>query len=224
MLSKQTSKTGSPETHATFMDTPAKENTCAETSSHRKVLPVLRPQAKVQEEAKDTGGGKERNVGKSVKSLETTSKTTAEMKAEMMQLFEEAKRSGCIVEVERNVGKSVKSLEMTSKTTAEMKAEMMQLFEEAKRSGCIVEVRSRSKHADSFEKPADVKNERSAIAINKNVLRSKTKEEMHSEMMKLFEEAKALGFVIEVTERPHEDNLFPNQVGAPLRPQQLPKK
>ena len=147
------------------------------------MLPVLRPQAKVQEEAKDTGGGKERNVGKSVKSLETTSKTTAEMKAEMMQLFEEAKRSGC-----------------------------------------IVEVRSRSKHADSLEKPADVKNERSAIAINKNVLRSKTKEEMHSEMMKLFEEAKALGCVIEVTERPHEDDLFLNQVGAPLRPQQLPKK
>jgi endo-alpha-1,4-polygalactosaminidase (GH114 family) len=113
---------------------------------------------------------------------------------------------------------------MTSKTTAEMKAEMMQLFEEAKRSGCIVEVRSRSKHADSLEKPADVKNERSAIAINKNVLRSKTKEEMHSEMMKLFEEAKALGCVIEVTERPHEDDLFLNQVGAPLRPQQLPKK
>jgi len=80
-LDKQTSKASLPETHESFVDATAKENTSP------KVLPVFKPQGKIPEE----GGAEKKDVGKSVKSLEMANKTTAEMNAEMMHLFEEAK-------------------------------------------------------------------------------------------------------------------------------------
>jgi len=80
-LDKQTSKASLPETHEFFVDATAKENTSP------KVLPVFKPQGKIQDEV----GEEKKDVGKSVKSLEMANKTTAEMNAEMMHLFEEAK-------------------------------------------------------------------------------------------------------------------------------------
>ena len=74
------------------------------------------------------------------------------------------------------------------------------LFPFFQKSGTIIEVRSTSKSAsDSPE----------VIKVTKISSRRKTKEEMHAEMMQLFEEAKASGSVIEVQERPEKSYLFP---------------
>lgn len=86
-----------------------------------------------------------------------------------------------------------------------MQQEMMSLFNDAKRSGCIIEVRSKSKVENDRSPSA---NDRHLQISSRNLNRRKTKEEMHAEMLSLFEDAKASGCIIEVSERPEVDVLW----------------
>ena len=83
-------------------------------------------------------------VAPKVRKVEAANKTTKDMHMEMMQLFNEAKKSGTIIEVgstSKSASDSPEVIKVTKissrrKTKEEMHAEMMQLFEEAKVTLC----------------------------------------------------------------------------------------
>ncbi len=120
------------------------------------------------------------------RTVEVAKKTTQEMHDEMMQLFNEAKvPAACFADgaLPRFAHGALLARCLCPFLPA-VRADNSHLLGLPlcfQKTGCIIEVRSSSKcPSESPDK----------ITLNKNYSRRKTKEEMHDEMMKLFEEAK----------------------------------
>jgi hypothetical protein len=119
-----------------------KENLSPDSRSAAiKTLPIGTNSAKIILGTRDSDSPP---VGPKVRKVDVAKKTTQDMHIEMMQLFNEAKISGNIIEVRSTSKCASDSPEVTKvtkissrrKTKEEMHAEMMQLFEEAKVTLC----------------------------------------------------------------------------------------
>lgn len=199
--SYQPGKSSRPGTENT-LDT---SNAAKENAAPKKAFPVYKSQAKQMLEAHEA----HKSTGNQVRQLEMTTKTTAEMHTEMMQLFIECKvrlsalsfysphsalpcalrcRVLCFFACVFGFQFGVHSTNSPGATSKSRRC--WPEFWQHQNSGNIIEVRSKSKINDSNSETAQKRTP--SIKLDKSMYRRKTKEEMHAEMMQLFADAKVL--------------------------------